>query len=224
MIYKNNPKKMSISTFGGLTVYRKNAPVIISWCSQKARLLLCYLLITSDQWVHHDRLGELLWPGCNRDSSARNFKTTLSRLRKSLLSAGNTIPVLCQGNAYRLNFETITCDCSIFRIEAVAGIRLMARGDGAMGREHLKIAQELYSAEFLPEEPVDPFISTARKEMTTLYDTVTDHLGQSYASEGRSDPLELLRGIRHFPAFLPLNRSGAIVQQSPRLNSRICNL
>jgi len=206
MNHKNHSGKISIRTFGGLTVYRNNAPVIISWCSQKARLLLCYLLITSDQWVHHDRLVELLWPGGDQECTARNFKTTLSRLRKSLSGAMNSNPVLCQGNAYRLNFESITCDCSTFRSEAVAGIRLMTRGDGPMARQHLKIAQDLYLAEFLPEEPDDPFIDTARKEMAGLYGTMMEHLAQIYTSEGRSDPLVSHRGITHFPVFLPITR------------------
>jgi two-component SAPR family response regulator len=203
---KNHSGKISIRTFGGLTVYRNNAPVIISWCSQKARLLLCYLLITSDQWVHHDRLVELLWPGGDHDCSAQNFKTTLSRLRKSLSGAMNSNPVLCQGNAYRLNFESITCDCSTFRSEAVVGIRLMTRGDGAMGRQHLKSAQELYSAEFLPEEPDDPFIGTARKEMAGLYDSIMHYLSQNYTSEERTDFLEMLRGSTHFPSFSQSDR------------------
>ena len=211
MNHKNHSGKISIRTFGGLTVYRNNAPVIISWCSQKARLLLCYLLITSDQWVHHDRLVELLWPGGDQECTARNFKTTLSRLRKSLSGAMNSNPILCQGNAYRLNFENITCDCSTFRSEAVAGIRLMTRGDGAMARQHFKIAQDLYLAEFLPEEPDDPFIGTARTEMAGLYGTIMNHLAQIYSAEGRSDPSVSLCAITHFPAFLPITRDPARV-------------
>ena len=197
MNHNHHSGKIFIRTFGGLTVYRRNAPVIVSWCSRKARLLLCYLLITSDQWVHHDRLVELLWPGGNRDRSARNFATTLSRLRKSLCGAAIMEPVLCQRNAYRLNFESITCDCSTFRSEAVAGIRLMTHGDIELAREHLKRAQELYSAGFLPEEPDNPFIGTARNEMAGLYDSISHYLTQIYAPEERSE----LRGKRHFPPF-----------------------
>ena len=87
-----SPEKIFIRTFGGLTVYRHHSPVVISWESQKARLLFCYLLITSDQWVHRDQLLELLWPGCDHESGSKNFKTTLSRLRKSFQGARNLNP------------------------------------------------------------------------------------------------------------------------------------
>jgi DNA-binding SARP family transcriptional activator len=201
MKLKNNPVEISIRTFGGLTIYCNGAPVIISWSSQKARLFFCYLLITSDQWVHRDRFIELLWPGCSHDSGAKNLKTTLSRLRRSLRGTRDRDPILCQGDAYRLNFEAITCDCSVFRSEAVAGIRLMTRGDVVKGREHLEIAQELYTAEFLPEEPSDPFIVTARRELAGLYETIMNYLDRIYASENRSDLFASLRGLTHFPDF-----------------------
>ena len=209
MNHKRQIEKTFFRTFGGLTIYHKKAPVIISWSSQKARLLLCYLLITSDQWVHHERLVELLWPGYDRDCRDRNFKTTLSNLRTSLSGIKDLNPVLSQGNAYRLNFETITCDCSTFRGEAVAGIRLMNRDDVAQAKEHLKTAQDLYAAEFLPEEPDDPFIGAARSEMDGLNASVMQSLSQIYASEGHSDLFEALREITHFPAFAHSKRRQA---------------
>ena len=197
----NKTEGILIRTFGGLTVYRSNKPVMIPWSSQKARLLFCYLLITSDQWVHRERFIELLWPGGNHDRNVRNFNTTLSRLRKSLRDVTEREPVLSQGDAYRLNFEAITCDSSTYRSEVVAGIRLMTRGDVKGGMEHLEIAQGLYSSEFLPEEPDDAFIGTTRRNLAGLYDTMMKYLDQMYATEERSASSESLRGLTHFPAF-----------------------
>jgi len=194
-------EKIFIRTFGGLTVYRHHSPVVISWESQKARLLFCYLLITSDQWVHRDHLMELLWPGCDHDSGSKNFKTTLSRLRKSFLGARNLNPIISQGEAYRLNFEAISCDNGLFREHAVAGIKHMTRGDVNGAREHLEKAQELYTAEFLPEEPTDQFIGEARKEMAGLFTTVLNYLERIYEAEKRPDLLEALRSTTHFPSF-----------------------
>jgi DNA-binding SARP family transcriptional activator len=194
-------EKIFIRTFGGLTVYRHHSPVVISWESQKARLLFCYLLITSDQWVHRDQLMELLWPGCGHDSGSKNFKTTLSRLRKSFHGARNMNPVISQGDAYRLNFEAISCDNGLFRDHAVAGIKHMTRGDVTGAREHLEKAQELYVAEFLPEEPSDQFIGEARKEMAGLFTTVLNYLERIYETEKRPDLLEALKCISHFPSF-----------------------
>ncbi len=194
-------EKIFIRTFGGLTVYRHHSPVFISWESQKARLLFCYLLITSDQWVHRNQLIELLWPGCEPDSGSKNFKTTLSRLRKSFLGARNLNPVISQGDAYRLNFESITCDNGMFREAAVSGIKHMTRGDVKGAREQLEKAQELYAAEFLPEEPSDQFIGEARRELAGLFTTALNYLERIYAAEERADLLESLKSLSHFPAF-----------------------
>ena len=197
----HSPEKIFIRTFGGLTVYRHHSPVFISWESQKARLLFCYLLITSDQWVHRDQFMELLWPGCDHDSGSKNFKTTLSRLRKSFQGARNLNPVISQGDAYRLNFEAVTCDSGLFRDEAVLGIKHMTRGDVKGAREHLEKAQELYVAEFLPEEPSDLFIGEARRELASLFTTVLNYLERIYAAEERTDLLESLKSLSHFPSF-----------------------
>ena len=192
---------ISIRTFGGLTFYRNGHPVAIPWDSQKARLLFCYLLITSDQWVHRNQLIELLWPGCNHDAGFKNFKTTLSRLRKSLNGREQTNPVLAQGDAYRINFELITCDCQEFRTNAVAGIRLMARGNTQDAKLHLERVSDLYVAEFLPEEPSDHFIGHARTEMTELYRTCMQLLSQIYGAEDRGELLQTLQNLTHFPSF-----------------------
>lgn len=196
-----SPEKIFIRTFGGLTVYRHHSPVFISWESQKARLLFCYLLITSDQWVHRDQFMELLWPGCDPESGSKNFKTTLSRLRKSFQGARNLNPVISQGDAYRLNFEAITCDNGMFRENAVAGIKHMTRGDVKGARENLEKAQELYVAEFLPEEPSDAFIGEARRELSGLFTTVLNYLERIYMAEERTDLLESLKSLSHFPSY-----------------------
>ena len=198
---RNSSEHIAIRTFGGLTFYRNNFPMAIQWDSQKARLLFCYLLITSDQWVHRNQLIELLWPGCNHEAGFKNFKTTLSRLRKSLNSKEQFNPILAQGDAYRINFEAITCDCGELRTNAVAGIRLMARGHTHDAKVHLEKVSDLYVAEFLPEEPADYFIGKARIEMLELYTTSMNLLKKIYESEESSELLVTLQSLTHFPTF-----------------------
>jgi len=195
--------KMEIRTFGGLTVYNNGSPVTISWESQKARLLFCYLLITYDQWVHRDKLTEVLWPGCNMIAGAKNFKTTLSRLRKSFYGADCINPVLTQGEAIRINYDVITADCSTFRKEALNGLRLTTRGDLMAAREGLEHAQDLYNGEFLPEEPFDDFITAARNELRELHGSVLSVLEKIYATEERPDAVEALMTLKKIPLTQP---------------------
>lgn len=201
MKLQNNTGYITIRTFGGLTFYKNNHPMAIQWDSQKARLLFCYLLITSDQWVHRNQLIELLWPGCNHDAGFKNFKTTLSRLRKSLNSKDNLNPILAQGDAYRINFESIICDCGEFRTTAVTGIRLIARGQIQDAKAYLEKVSDFYVAEFLPEEPGDHFIGKARSEMFDLYRTSMNHLRKIYETEERQDLVLTLQSLTHFPTF-----------------------
>ena len=197
----NNSEIITIRTFGGLTFYKNNHPMAIQWDSQKARILFCYLLITSDQWVHRIQLIELLWPGCDHEAGFKNFKTTLSRLRKSLSSKENFNPILAQGDAYRINFESIICDCGEFRATAVTGIRLMARGQASDAKGHLEKVSDFYVAEFLPEEPADQFIGKARAEMSELYHISMNHLRRIYEKEERLDLVLTLQSLTHFPTF-----------------------
>ena len=99
--------KLDVRAFGGLSIYYKGAPITVLWESQKARLLFCYLLVTYDQWVHRDKLIEVLWPGCDVKAGANNFKTTVSRLRKSFSGPQTINPVITQGEAVRINVNAI---------------------------------------------------------------------------------------------------------------------
>lgn len=193
-----NPEKLVIRTFGGLSIFYQGQPVSIIWESQKARLLFCYLMITSDQWVHRDKFIEMLWPGCNGSAGANNFKTTLSRLRKSFSGPKVINPVMTQGEAVRINIHDIEVDVSQFRLNAVAGIKLLSRGDVKTARESLETAQDIYTGEFLPEEPFNEFISNARKELGDLESSVVMYLERIYTQEGDNEALE---------AFQILNRN-----------------
>jgi DNA-binding SARP family transcriptional activator len=194
----DNPDKIYVRTFGGLSIFYQGVPVSIVWESQKARLLFCYLMITSDQWVHRDKFIEMLWPGCDPAAGANNFKTTLSRLRKSFAGPKVINPVITQGEAVRINIHNIEVDASQFRYNAANGIKLHARGEIKAARECLEAAQDIYAGEFLPEEPFNEFITSARKEFSELASSVLVYLERVYRQEGDSEALE---------AFQILNRN-----------------
>ena len=188
--------KLDVRAFGGLSIYCKGAPITIIWESQKARLLFCYLLVTYDQWVHRDKLIEVLWPGCDIKAGANNFKTTVSRLRKSFSGPQTINPVITQGEAVRIDVNAISLDASLFRYNATNGIKFQARGDHNSARESLETAQDLYTGEFLPEEPFNPFISATRSELHLLYASVLSSLEKVYQHEQNSDAMEALLALK----------------------------
>lgn len=182
--------KIDVRTFGGLCIYFKSSPVTIVWESQKARLLFCCLLVTYDQWVHRQKLIEAIWPGCNPVSGEKNFKTTLSRLRKSFSGANQLNPVLTQGEAVRINFDEVEVDASRFRTNASQGMKHLVRGEIKTAIKFLEAAQDLYLGEFLPEEPYNEFITQARCELADTCASVLKSLEKSYQLEGNVDVIE----------------------------------
>jgi len=180
-------EQLDVCAFGGLTIYYQGSPITVLWESQKARLLFSYLLVTYDQWVHRDKLIELLWPGCEVAAGTNNFKTTLSRLRKSFAGPRVLNPVLVQGEAVRINFQAISLDASRFRQNALNGVKMQLRGETKLARPCLETAQDLYTGEFLPEEPFNPFITAARNELSDLYDHVVKSLERIYRQEGNEE-------------------------------------
>jgi DNA-binding SARP family transcriptional activator len=193
--------KTSVSTFGGLNIFFDDVPTSIAWESQKARLLFCCLLVTCDQWIHRQKIIEAVWPGCTHASGEKNFKTTLSRLRKSFSGLRGVTPVLAQGEAIRLNYLEISVDSSDFKTNATQGIKLLVRGEIKAARKNLEAAQDLYLGDFLPEEPNNSFITAARLELTDLYASVIKSLEKSYLLEGNSDALEVFSLLKNVPSL-----------------------
>jgi DNA-binding SARP family transcriptional activator len=193
--------KISVTTFGGLNIFFDDVPTSIAWESQKARLLFCCLLVTCDQWIHRQKIIEAVWPGCTYASGEKNFKTTLSRLRKSFSGSRGVTPVLAQGEAIRLNYLEISVDASNFKANATQGIKLLVRGEIKAARKNLEAAQDLFLGDFLPEEPNNTFIAAARLELSDLYVSVIKSLEKSYLLEGNSDALEVFSLLKNVPSM-----------------------
>ena len=188
--------QISINTFGGLALFHLNSPVTILWESQKARILFCYLLISYDKWLHRDKLIEMLWPGCDPVSGAKNFKTTLSRLRKSFAGPRGINPIMTLGEAIRLDSGIFSLDSSQFKYYAQTGIKMLARGDIAVARKYLEAAQDLYAGAFLPEEPFDHHICMERIELERLQESVLTSLQKVYHLEGNNDAVEAISFLK----------------------------
>jgi SARP family transcriptional regulator, regulator of embCAB operon len=191
--------KIDVRTFGGLSILHNGSPITINWESQKARLLFCCLLVTYDQWVHRQKLIEAVWPDCSLNSGEKNFKTTLSRLRKSFCGARCLNPVLTQGEALRINFDAVSLDASSFKSNAAQGIKLLVRGEIKAARRYLEFAQDIYLGEFLPEEPYNQFITSERSELTDIYSSVIKALEKSYQLEGNRDAIEVFSFLKNAP-------------------------
>lgn len=191
-----DPEQILIKTFGGLALFYLDFPITILWESQKARILFCYLLISYDQWLHRDKLIEMLWPGCDPVSGAKNFKTTLSRLRKSFAGPRSINPIITLGEAIRLDSSIFALDSSRFKLYAQNGIKMLARGDIPAARKYLEAAQDVHSGTFLPEEPFDDQICAERAELERLHESALNSLQKVYQLEGNNDAVEAISFLK----------------------------
>jgi len=190
-------EKLFVRTFGGLSFYFHGAPISITWGSQKARHLFIYLVVNRDKWTTGDKLIGMLWPGCSGKDGANNFKTTLSRLRKSFSVSTVVNPVITNGDVFRIDLDALQVDAGQFRQNAIEGIKLLARGENKSARQCLEAAQDLYTGEFIPEEPFNDIVNNERRELAMLYCSIIKYLGEIYREEGNPQALD---------AFLFLNK------------------
>ncbi len=111
---------------------------------------------------------------------------------------------MAQGEAVRINIHDIDVDMSHFRHEAIAGIKLLSKGEAKAARECLEAAQDLYTGEFLSEEPFNEFITNTRKELAELNSSVMKYLERIYQQEGDHEALEAFQILYKNMAYNPV--------------------
>ncbi len=70
----------------------------------------------------------------------------------------------------------VSTDASHFKSNATPGIKLLVRGEIKAARTYLEVAQDLYLGDFLPEEPHNSFITSARLDYADTYTSVIKSL------------------------------------------------
>lgn len=95
-----------------------------------------------------------------------------------------------------MNIAAIALDASEFRNKALTGIKLMARGEMKSARQYLESSQDLYTGQFLPEEPFNKFITDVRLELANLHASVLNSLEKIYDQEGNSNALEVINFLK----------------------------
>ncbi|MDX1438050.1 MAG: BTAD domain-containing putative transcriptional regulator, partial [Anaerolineales bacterium] len=154
----------------------------ISFPTQKALALLIYLAVEGG--MHgRDRLMTLLWPEREAEKANVTLRTTLSRLRKSLIPAGEFL--ISQGGKVGFDFSK-SSDIDLARLAASA--------QPEIAPDELRIILTLDRGEFLegftlPDAPdFDTWAATRReacqRQLETVYDRLSQHLLAIHDSAG----------------------------------------
>ena len=173
-IFRANRPLLRIETFGGLRLFFDHQEMGDGvWDRVQPRHLLVVLLTQKNEKNHKDVLIETLWPEEEPGIGEKNFKTTLSRLRKSLE------PNLSQefGSSYiHLHQNLIFLDPSLCRIDTQEFVSLYREGLAKeKSRAHQEAldcfshAAELYQGEFIPEERYTPWVERRREDFRNIF-------------------------------------------------------
>lgn len=164
-----------IRTFGGFRVKHGSQGPIEDrqWGGRLPKLLLKAIIVHGLRDIPKEVLIETLWPEADPAASARNFKVTLHRLRKVLqpdLGRGVRSAYVHLGDG-RISLDQGHCRVDVQRfLEAAKKTRNGgARLDGKALRDLCRRARDLYTGDFLPEEPYAPWAEMKRLALRDTY-------------------------------------------------------
>ena len=139
-------------------------PVDLTGAKPRVRSLLRLLALHAGRPVHRDVIAAALWPEADSDTGRRNLQVAISALRRALEVAADPapgVPVLRDGDAYRLGLPEDAVDLEVLRRRLAEGHALRRAGDvdgavTALGRGLGATALELLPEEGPAEWLIDP--------------------------------------------------------------------
>ena len=165
---------LRLETFGGLRLYLHEKKIGENdWDRPQSRRLLAAILSQKNSPIPKEVLIEWLWPEEKPDVGEKNFKTTLSRLRKTLEQEispdfGSSY-VHLHHNTVFLDEELCRIDVRLFTHLYREGLAIERKGDAQGAQESFSQALDLYRGDFLPEERYAPWVEQRREDFKNIY-------------------------------------------------------
>lgn len=140
-----------------------------AWTTQKAKMLLKYLLLHRDQAMHQDQVIDLLWPEADPAAGAVNLKTAIKHLRQALeplLEGSKSHYIRREGELLRFT-SAPTCWVDVDEYDRLASD---ARGYEAAGELDAALsayqrAVILYRGDLLEADRYDDWITVERERL-----------------------------------------------------------
>ena len=188
---------LRVRTLGGFEVWRGEAMVPARiWNRTKLTALFTCLLSVPGYRLHRERLIELLWPGADHVSGAKQLRLTLHRLRGVLASPGTAasfiqvegeLLALCPGGQAPAPPDWL--DASAF--ESAAN-QALSGDDPALCRAALA----RYTGDYLPAAPYDDWALERREVLRLRYLAVLFRLAELAGLRGETaEAEEQLRAV-----------------------------
>lgn len=164
---------LRIRTLGGFKVWRGQQEVSgREWQREKARQLMQLFVTHRKSLLQKEQILDLLWPGADPDTAARDFKVALNALFHALepgrTARSGSFYILRQGTAYGLNLASgFWLDTDEF--EGLVSRGLAAGGQRQVVAESLRQAIDLYQGDFLQDVPYEDWCTEERERLQVLY-------------------------------------------------------
>jgi DNA-binding SARP family transcriptional activator/pimeloyl-ACP methyl ester carboxylesterase/class 3 adenylate cyclase len=133
----------------------------------KQRALLALLLVRANEVVPHDRLVDELWPE-SPPTADHALQMHVSRLRRTLSSAGAGEPIATRPGGYRLSHDPERLDLHRFESQLREAQVLLEAGEAARAVGHLRSALTLWRGEPLVGVPLGPSLSAEAARLEEL--------------------------------------------------------
>ncbi|MEE2776051.1 MAG: BTAD domain-containing putative transcriptional regulator [Acidobacteriota bacterium] len=178
---------VSLRLFGVPTVSRhsgegENEGVRVDWPFKRPLMMLSFLATRPTRQAPREEMIDALWGNSTEDAVRRNLHSTVSRLRRTRRSGGDSMEriVVLEAGAYRLDPELRwNVDVEDFQHSIELGAALLSRGDAAAAARKWRAAWRLYQGPFMGGHE-DHWALTLRSELYGSYLRLLRDLGELY--------------------------------------------
>jgi DNA-binding SARP family transcriptional activator len=186
--FKKNPPSRQLSLIptlricllGQFRVQMADLP-LADWSNSRARSIFKYLVIHRDQAIQREVLMDTFWPSASPESARNNLNVAMHNLRAALHSTTAHPFVLFRDGAYQLDPSlALWVDVDEFEKHVQEGHRLEADGDPAGAMDEYEAGVDLYSGDFLSDDPYEEWPVLIRERLRVSYLDTLDRLSQMY--------------------------------------------
>lgn len=163
--------ELRVRTFGRTRVDSAEGPIGGQWIQQRPGHVLKYLVCERDRVVHAEEMAEALWPGAG-PQGLNNVRHFVHQLRERLepgreRRAPSSFVVAVRGG-YAVNRRHVRIDADEFVASVQGGIAALERREETSARELLARGLELYTGDFLADEPYAEWAYEERNRLRAL--------------------------------------------------------
>lgn len=180
-------QSLAFYCLGSFAVYH-NDRAIVDWKGLKGLTILKYLVAQGGVPVPKDVLMEVLWPDGDPEAARRNLHQAIYSLRQTLRQdAPDFDHILFHNDAYLFHHDmNVWIDFVQFERYMILGQQQEMSGRAEEAMAAYGMAEELYTGDFLEEDPYEVWASGQRERLRSMYLRTVDRLAGYYLERGET--------------------------------------